>query len=98
MASVLDDSPVSGYILAQWTVQFAIDHPTHFASFMAANMPKLDTNETDIVPDLEIVKELLGALAETTETLMAGGIGIQAMVSFPVSSLFDRGEIPPSDG
>lgn len=96
MVSLLDDNPTSGYVLAQWAIQFCIEHPTQFAQFMADRVPTVETNETDIVPDLEMVKGLLAALATATDSLISGGIGIRAVMAFPIDSLFDKEEIPPS--
>ena len=98
MASLLDDSPTSGYVLAQWAAQFCLEHPSQFAQFMADRVPRVTTNETDIVPDLEMVKGLLGALATATDSLLSGGIGIRAVMASPVDYLFSEEEIPPSNG
>jgi hypothetical protein len=83
MASVLSDSPTSGYVLAQWAIQYAIENHTHFAEYLS-EQTHVETNPVDIVPDLEMAKSLLGELAIMTDEMMAGKLHVHV---FPVDKL-----------
>jgi hypothetical protein len=83
--SILTDSPTSGYVLAQWAIQFAIENPESFWGFLteASKIPPTAVTPDELTEDLEMAKSLLGALATMTDSLVSGGIGIRLMGIFP---------------
>jgi hypothetical protein len=85
MSSILTDSPTSGYVLAQWAIQFAIENPVAFWGFLTekSEIPQDAVSPTELTEDLEMSKSLLGALATMTDSLVSGGIGIRLMGIFP---------------
>jgi hypothetical protein len=94
MTSLLTDSPSSGYTLAAWAIQYAIEHPATFASFLESNAGIVNVIPEDIVPDLEMTKSLICELGTVTDSLISGKIGIRLMGTFPMEALFPEGEIP----
>lgn len=73
--SVLTDSPASGYVLAQWAVQYAIHNRYEFVDFLSvgSELPPGSINADTILNDLETTKSLLGSLAIMTDDLVNKG-------------------------
>lgn len=85
MASLLTDSPSSGYLLGQWCIQFCIEHPEQFEKYLTdkCGFSPDTTNPKDLTDDMELVKGLLEALGSVTTGLETGAIRMRV---FPLES------------